>query len=147
MASCISEERKATYYLGAALMVAGGLTFLSVFITGAMNFGDFSDFESDSKSSMFRAILGMVLLVLGGVLRQIGSRGLAGSGVVLDPERARTDLEPYSRMAGGMVKDALDEADLGRARGAGPAVMVRCGACRRLNEEDSKFCQECGKPL
>lgn len=147
MARRISEERKATYYLGAALMVAGGLTFLSVFITGAMHFGDFSDFESRTKSSMFRAILGMVLVVVGGVIRAVGSRGLAGSGVVLDPERARSDVEPYSRMAGGMVKDALDEADLGRARVAIPAVMVRCTACRKLNAEDSKFCQECGKLL
>lgn len=24
---------------------------------------------------------------------------------------------------------------------------LRCPACGRLNEDDSKFCQECGKPL
>ena len=40
----------------------------------------------------------------------LGRRGLAGSGAILDPGRARTDLEPWSRMAGGMAKDALDEA-------------------------------------
>lgn len=32
----------------------------------------------------------------------------AGSGVILDPEKAKEELEPFSRMAGGMVKDALD---------------------------------------
>ena len=39
-------------------------------------------------------------------------RGLAGSGVVLDPEKAREDVEPWSRMAGGVVKDALDESGI-----------------------------------
>ena len=42
----------------------------------------------------------------------IAARGLAGSGVVLDPEKARTDVEPWTRMAGGMVGDALDEAGI-----------------------------------
>jgi len=38
--------------------------------------------------------------------------GAAGSGIVLDPERAREDVEPWARMAGGVVKDALDEAGI-----------------------------------
>jgi len=47
-----------------------------------------------------------------------------------------------------MIKDALDEADIS----LGPAepekvVMIKCPACGRLNEEDSKFCQECGGKL
>ena len=76
-------------------------------------------------------------------------------GVVLDPEQAREELEPYSRMAGGIAKDALDEAglDLGSksdaesASGKEPVVMLRCTSCKKLNEEDSKFCQECGAPI
>lgn len=150
MAGRISEQRKTAYYLGAALMVIGVILVLSVFVTGAMNFGDFSNFNADAKSSMFRAIGGMVLLGIGGFVRGIGARGLAGSGVVLDPEQAREDLEPYSRMAGGMAKDALDEADIdlgSRGSEAGHVVMIRCPSCRKLNEEDSKFCQECGRSL
>ena len=53
-------------------------------------------------------------------------------------------------MAGGMVKDALDEADvqLGGPTGAPEkVVMIRCRECGKLNEEDSKFCQECGKKI
>ncbi len=147
MSRQISEERQAAYYVGMALTVLGVLLFVSVFITGAMHFGDFSNFASDSRSSMFRALAGMALIAIGQVIRGIGARGLAGSGVVLDPERAREELEPYSRMAGGMVKDALDEADvhLGGKTTVEKVVMVKCPACGKLNEEDSKFCQECGR--
>ena len=99
---------------------------------------------------MFRAIAGMVLMIVGAIVKGIGSRGLAGSGVVLNPEQAREELEPYSRMAGGMVKDALDAADV--HLGAQPAkaetiVKIKCTACGKLNAEDAKFCQACGKAL
>lgn len=115
----ISQRRKTTYYVGLVLIVSGFVTFLSVFVTGLINFGNFDNFPSQVQSSMFRALLGMGLFIAGGILMRIGSRGLAGSGVVLDPEQARRDVEPWSRMAGGAIHDALDEAeiDLGR-RGA-----------------------------
>jgi hypothetical protein len=150
MAKQISSERKTAYYLGTVLMVIGGLLFFSVFVTAAMNFGDFSNFDVNAKSSMFRAIGGMALLFVGGIIRSVGAQGLAGSGVVLDPNQARDELEPYSRMAGGMVKDALDEADVqlgGPTEGLEKVVMIRCRECGKLNEEDSKFCQECGKKI
>ena len=148
MTKHISEERKTAYYLGMGLMILGGILFASTFVTFAMNFGDFSHFESDAKSTMFRAFGGMALLILGGIVRGIGARGLAGSGVILDPEQARSELEPYTRMAGGMVKDALDEADIGLGGGKPEKViMVKCRECGKLNEEDSKFCQECGKEI
>jgi hypothetical protein len=144
----ISEERKTLYYIGMGLGIFGFLLFGSVFVTSAMHFGDFTDFEGRAKSEMFRAIGGMAIMILGGVLTAVGSRGLAGSGVLLDPEKAREDLEPYTRMAGGMAKDALDEA--GIALGSNPperVVMVKCQACGKLNQEDAKFCQECGKKM
>ena len=144
MARQISEGRKTAYYLGAVLMAAGGLTFISVFITGAMNFGNFNNFESQARSSVLRAVLGIILLVVGAMIRMIGARGLAGSGTILDPERAKQELEPYSRMAGGMVKDALDEADIDLGRQHERVVMIKCRTCGKLNEEDSKFCQQCG---
>ncbi len=66
----------------------------------------------------------------------------------MNPEKAREELKPYSRMAGGMVKDVLDEADIHLGGGKPErVVMIKCPACGKLNEEDSKFCQECGKPL
>jgi hypothetical protein len=148
MTQQISEERKMAYYLGMLLMVIGGLLFFSVFITGVRNFGNLgnvSNFASNAQSSMFRAIFGMALMFVGGIMRGVGARGLAGSGVVLDPEKARQELEPYSRMAGGMVKDALDEANVNLGNGPEKVIMIKCSACGKLNEEDSRFCQECGK--
>ena len=151
----ISQGRKATYYVGGVIMIIGGLMFFSTFVTFAMHFGDFDNFEDNARSDIFRAFGGMGLLILGGIIMGVGRRGLAGSGAVLDPKQAREDLEPYSRMAGGMFKDALDESgiSLGSASRPGPqkvverVVMIKCPACGTLNEEDSKFCQECGDKL
>ena len=147
MSDQISEERTAAYYLGGILMVVGVLWFFSVFITGAMHFGDFSNFEERGRSEMFRAFGGMILCIIGGIIRGIGAQGLAGSGVILDPKQAREDLEPYSRMAGGMLKDTLDEADIHLGGGAAEekvVVKVRCTQCGHLNSETAKFCEECG---
>ena len=143
----ISEERKTAYYLGTGLMIIGGLLFFSVFITSALNFGHFDNFAENASSSAFRAVGGMALLIIGGFIRGIGARGLAGSGVVLDPEQARQELEPYSRMAGGMVKDALDEANVNLGGKPEKIVMIKCQGCGKLNTEDAKFCQECGKKM
>lgn len=96
---------------------------------------------------ILRGIIGVLLVGVGQGVSKVGARGLAGSGVVLDPEQARRDLEPYSRMAGGMLGDALDEAGVKPTATAGQVVMVRCRACSKLNEEDSRFCQECGQPI
>lgn len=147
MSNEISEGRKVAFYLGACLQVVGALMFVSVFFTAAANFGDFHNFQANAKSEMFRALGGMSLLVIGAVIRSIGARGMAGSGVILNPTKAREDLEPYSRMAGGMVKDALQEAGLGAGREPVQAVMVRCQSCKCLNQETAKFCQECGSKL
>lgn len=148
MSQKISEERKIAYYIGLGLMVAGGLLFASTFLTFAVGMGDFANMEANASSGMIRALAGMGLLFVGAIVRGIGARGLAGSGAVLDPERAREDLEPYSRMVGGMAQDALDEADINLGGGRPQEVVrVRCQACRELNEEDARFCKACGKPM
>lgn len=152
MSRRITSDRKFAYYLGSAMVGIGFVLFFSVFVTSAMNFGDFDDFDGQVRSSAMRAVLGMGLMIVGGFVRSVGAHGAAGSGVVLDPDQARRDLEPYSRQGGGMLKDALDEADidlggLGRTDPSGPVIMIRCRNCSTLNEEDSKFCQECGQPV
>jgi hypothetical protein len=143
----ISQERKVAYYIGMGLMILGGILFASTFVTFIAHFGDFSNFESRAKSDAARAFGGMAFLIIGGFVRGIGARGLAGSGMVVDPEKARQELEPLSRMAGGMVKDALDAAVVNFGGKSEKVIMIKCASCGKLNEEDSKFCQECGKAI
>ena len=147
----VSPERQAVFYVGVALSVIGFLTFGSVFVSGAMHFGDFSDFEDRSRNEMLRSVIGMAMMIGGAVTAAVGRNGLAGSGVVLDPQRARQDLEPFNRAAGGMLNDALDEVDavknLTHAAPSAQAVKVRCRDCQALNDEQARFCNQCGKEL
>ena len=124
--------------------------FASVFVTAAVHFGDFTDFgRARGHSSMFRAF--------GGVSADGGGRSSAPSAVSADlpdrasysiPNRHRRDLEPYSPMAGRMLKErATDEAGLQLGRQPERVVMLKCSSCGKLNDEDAKFCQECGEPL
>ncbi len=108
----ISPERKGLYYLGMALSGIGILLFLSTFVSFISNFGDFTDFHGRSRSGMMRAFGGIVCIAIGQMMMRLGRSGVAGSGLKLDPQDARRDLEPWSRMTGGMLKDTLDEADL-----------------------------------
>jgi hypothetical protein len=108
----IPPERKAIFYIGMAVGVIGFLLFISTFFSAASSFGDFTNFEQRGRSMGTRAVLGMVMMIAGGIMVGIGRMGLAGSGVKLDPEEARRDVEPWARMTGGVIKDALDEADI-----------------------------------
>lgn len=145
MAKEISSVRHAAFYIGTGLGVLGAVLFLSVFVTGALNFGDFGHFEERARSEGIRAVSGFVLMIVGSFLRGVGQRGIAGSGLVLDPPRARRDLEPFSRAAGGMLKDALDEANVELSGRGEKVVMIKCTGCAKLNEAEAKFCQECGQ--
>jgi hypothetical protein len=106
----IPSQRKSLYYVGMAVTAVGFLTFISVFISTALHFGDFSNFQQRSRFMALRAIIGMIMMIGGNLLMRTGRMGLAGSGLKLDPEEARRDVEPWARMGGGVVKDALDEA-------------------------------------
>lgn len=151
----IPPERKALYYGGMAASIVGLLLFLSTFVTFAAHFGDFSNFESNAKSDMFRAIGGMALIMVGGAIMNVAARGFAGSGLMLDPEKARRDLEPWARMSGGLTNDALSEVEpvqrivehITSGEQLVEVVKVRCGKCRALNEESDRFCGQCGAAL
>ncbi len=90
----------------------GLLLFLSTFVSFISHFGDFTDFHGRAKSSMIRALGGMICMGIGQFIMHLGRSGAAGSGLKLDPQQARKDLEPWSRMSGGMLKDTLDEAGI-----------------------------------
>jgi hypothetical protein len=108
----LSEERRAAYYIGIAVMVIGILVFGSIFLTAASGMSGQFGMPIDTGSMVVRAMVGMGMMLGGRLLMNMGARGLAGSGVVLDPQKAREDLEPWSRMAGGVVSDALEETGL-----------------------------------
>ena len=108
----IPPERKAIFYIGMTVGVVGLLCFASTFVSAIFSFGDFSNFKERVHSMGIGAIVGMGLMGAGVFLTIVGRMGLAGSGVKLDPEQARRDVEPLARMTGGIVKDAMDEAGI-----------------------------------
>lgn len=116
----IPPERKLVYRLGTILIAVGVLSFGSVFLSAALNFGRFDDFEGRVRSMGLRAVGGMALIVVGAGMMIYGTAGAAGSGLTLDPEQARKDVEPWARMRGGVAKDTLDEMgiDLGKVANA-----------------------------
>lgn len=149
--------RKFLYYGGMVVTGIGILLFLSVFVTGFLDvgrsmgpMGSFGAFQRSGQSMFGRAFLGVVLSAVGQVMRAIGAKGLAGSGVVLDPQQARRDIEPWSRAAGGALSDALSEVEIrksGKQSEARTVVKVRCRECGALNDESNQFCGRCGKQL
>jgi hypothetical protein len=160
MAKQISEERKTLYNAGLVMMIIGGclfaLPFLAIPIVIVINLiGLNEDGPNGFPKSLISvpiafvgAFIGFGLIAAGGTMRAVAARGTAGSGLVLDPEKAREDLKPWTGMAGGMVKDVMDEADIHLdGSQSKKVVMIRCPYCKKLNEEDSKFCQECGKGI
>jgi hypothetical protein len=140
----ISGGRKTAYYIGGAMTLIGVFLFGLPFLLALLHF---DNFQSYVKVGMAWGFGGFALTVIGSIVMNIGARGAAGSGLVLDPKKAREDLEPFTRQAGGMVKDALDEADIHLGGKSEKVIMIKCKKCSKLNEEDSKFCQECGEPL
>jgi hypothetical protein len=98
----------------------------------------------------------MLASIVGSIIAGIGKAGLAGSGVVLDPQQQRRDLEPWQRAAGGMISDKLSEIEPlqkiadGLTRDANdrePVIKVRCRSCQALADEDAKFCPQCGAKI
>lgn len=144
----ISSRRKGLYSMGVVLQILGGVGFLVCFLGFAMGGQAAVRSHGQEGSPMQWWVGGVVCAVAiaaGGVLRTLAARGVAGAGLVLDPDRARQDLEPWARAGGGLLKDAVEEAGL--ARGEGERVAVRCRGCRTLNDEDAKFCDHCGAAL
>lgn len=149
----ISAGRKAIYQIGIVLIVIGAISFLSTFLTAALHANSFNADTFDSVP--IRAFGGMILMVIGGVLTNLGRMGLAGSGVVLDPEQAREDVKPWSKMAGGVINDTISEIDLVKNLAEGNAgeeaptqiIKVRCRACQALNDETAKYCNQCGQAI
>ena len=151
--------RKVVYIIGNVFLVVGVILFLSSFFT---SFGFFpSRFEFINKlgflgSFMFFPVFGFILIFVGSLLKALGRGGLAGAGIILDPERERRDAEPFSRSKGGKFADSYDEfrnesknhEDLEKVRSAqSERIMIRCPNCKTLNDEDASFCKSCAEKL
>ncbi|MBF7097012.1 zinc ribbon domain-containing protein [Alkalibacter mobilis] len=136
----ISDERKTLYYVGIGVSTIGFILFISTFFS-FMN--PESMFDSGPGLMMAKPVIGVLMVGGGSAIRRIAARGAAGSGLILDPDKAREDLSPWSKMAGGMLNDALEETSVKSE----PIIKIKCQNCSALNDEDSKFCKECGKEI
>lgn len=131
----ISGERQTMYYLGLVLTIIGFLVFISIFVSAASSMGDpMMGLGLDPGSMLLRGVIGIGLIIAGSVVRSVGARGAAGAGVVLDPQQARRDLEPWSRMAGGMLQDAVDESGLRAENSAAADELPFDEKLRRLEK-------------
>ena len=155
MSNKISNERKAIYYLGIFFVVTGFILFISGFLVV-----EDPGFSMGPPIFFKRAVMGMVCIVIGAILTTIGLRGMAGSGLILDPEKAREDLKPFNTAKGEMINDVLENIDVVQNLANGfsdrttsnesstkEIVKIRCRECSALNEEDAKFCKACGKSM
>lgn len=120
----------------------------------------FSGIRASAGPNFATPFIGMIMIISGQFVANIGKNGLAGSGVILNPEQAREDLQPYNIAKGQMLSDSLEEVQAIKSitsalsdkttQGENPSVpliKVRCSSCKSLNDESSKFCNQCGIPL
>ena len=147
----ISEERKMLYYAGMIVTGIGIVLFFSTFFM-FMNPERLFNGASSMGSVMARPFIGFIMIAIGNFMRVVAARGVAGSGLVLDPKKAREDLSPWSTMAGGMINDALEETNIGTNKDVLKEVVkevikVRCRSCSALNDYDAKFCKDCGEKM
>lgn len=139
----ISPDRQALYYVGMAIFAFGLVSFLSVFLT----FG-----RGGMSSFMGRGFGGMVFMMVGQFLMRIGSRGWAGSGLVLDPDRARRELGHWEQLGGHTIPGQRSASESLRDLEVpldppDPEIKLRCRNCQMLNEEYANFCSHCGTAL
>ena len=146
--SKIPQERKVLYYVGMGMMIVGFILFFSVFFSAAslMN-----DPFSGRMPSFGNGITGFILIFIGAMIQKVGAKGAAGSGIILDPEKAREDLKPYNEAMGGMINDVISNVDvldnMVKKTDENEVIKIRCRNCQSLNDEDSKFCKNCGQSL
>jgi len=145
----ISQERKTAYYIGMGMMGIGFILFISVFFSAASFMND--PFGSSMGPSFESPVIGMVLMIVGSIIMNIGAKGTAGSGLLLDPKKAREDMKPFNEAKGGMINDVIGNIDIvdkmTNSCEAREVIKVKCRSCGSLNDEDARFCKSCGKEL
>lgn len=149
MSNKISKQRKVIYYTGIGITLIGFMLFISSFFM-KMDIG----FSMETPAFFKRAVIGMICMILGSVLALIGRSGAAGSGFLLDPEKAREDLKPFNESKGKMINDVIDNIEIvknikqsSKERENIEVIKIKCRECGELNDEDAKFCKRCGKHI
>ena len=149
MSSKISNERKALYYTGMIIGVIGFILFMSAFFLN-VNPG----FSMEPPSFFKRGVLGMICMIVGAVIASIGYSGAAGSGLLLDPDKQREDLKPFNESQGRMINDVIENIDIvkninqySKEKVNIEVIKIKCRECGELNDEDAKFCKQCGNMI
>lgn len=149
MSSKISSQRKIFYYIGMGFVGLGVILFMSSFFV-EMDTG----FSMETPSFFKRAVFGMICMVVGSVIAIIGRSGAAGSGLLLDPEKAREDLKPFNESAGKMINDVVENIDIVKninqhstEKETIEVIKIKCRDCEELNDENANFCKNCGKAI
>lgn len=149
--SRISNNRKAAYYVGIAMIVIGIVLFLSVFVVAFGMMSDKNDFSMNRMPPFKNAVIGMILMIAGSAISNIGAKGAAGSGLILDPDQAREDLKPFNEAKGKMINDLIGNIDLVdkfvETKEEKEIIKIKCRSCGCLNDEDAKFCKNCGQTI
>src|SRR5262245_33530297 len=152
--------RTALGYLGTALLVVGGLLFLSTFFTAALNFGNFDNFEERGRSMGLRAVSGMTLMIIG-IFVSAAASGRRGRSFSETSDGAKNAVREMAALAAGLKEGAKPQPvhcqycnslnDPGSVKcancGAALAGERRCAACGKPNNPDAHFCNQCGKSL
>lgn len=146
--SKIPKERKELYYIGMGITILGVILFISVFFSVASMMNE--PFGS-SPPSFTNAVIGIILIAVGSIIKNVGAKGAAGSGLILDPDKAREDLKPLNEAMGGMLNDVISNVDALDNIIKNPeekeVIKIRCRNCQGLNDEDAKYCKSCGQTL
>ncbi len=100
----IPENRRTIYYIGLGMTILAPILCIGAIGYAALSMG--SDSMPNPSGVFVPFIIGMILGGIGASLMSVGAKGLAGSGLKLDPGKAREDLKPWSKMAGGILNDA-----------------------------------------
>ncbi|NLK73838.1 MAG: zinc ribbon domain-containing protein [Clostridiales bacterium] len=160
--SKINKKRKAAYYIGMGMIIVGFILFVSVFFkAGNIMTNSFNSFASDpffsgpSSSFIARPVIGMILIISGAIVMSIGEKGAAGSGLILDPDKAREDLKPFNEAKGAMINDVISNIhvvdslanNLNNKNQHKEIIKIKCRNCNKLNDEDAKYCKECGRHI
>lgn len=158
--------RRRLYLSGVATAAVGLFVLVTVLLSVARTFGDLSEFEGQAVSIATRALGGVVLVAAGFAVMTLTDNGLTNGFVEIDALRddessdddAHNDqnarhekrFDESSPDAANVV-DASTHESGGSERNSLSAMMPPegfcCLACRAVNDQEARYCDQCGANL